>query len=150
MKEQLEALLEFHRALQVYTSEQPTADLPPEIRELRIRLIREELEEYAAAARAGDLVAVADALTDLLYVVLGAMLAHGLHPVAEDLFAEVHRSNMSKVGPDGQPVLRDDGKVLKPAHYSPPDLARILARWLKAEQNSSADAGDRGLNAYSQ
>ncbi len=131
MKAQLEALLAFHRALQVYTSEQPTADLPPEVRELRIRLIQEELDEYAAAARAGDLVGVADALTDLLYVVLGAMLAHGLHPVAEALFAEVHRSNMSKVGPDGRPVLRADGKVLKPPHYSPPDLTRILAPWLE-------------------
>ncbi len=142
MQQLLAALLEFHRALEVYTSEQPTANLPDEVRELRIRLIQEELDEYAAAARAGDLVGVADALTDLLYVVLGAMLAHGLHPVAEALFAEVHRSNMSKVGPNGRPVLREDGKVLKPPHFSPPDLARILAPWLTAHPAGADPAPD--------
>ncbi len=142
MEQLLQALLEFHRALQVYTSEQPTAQLPPEVRELRIRLIQEELDEYATAARAEDLVGIADALTDLLYVVLGAMLAHGLHPVAEALFWEVHRSNMSKVGPDGQPVLRADGKVLKPAHYSPPDLARILQPWLAPPATAPHDQPD--------
>ncbi len=130
MKEQLQALLEFHRTFGAYVSEAPTADLPPEVRELRIRLIEEELAEYADAARRGDLVAVADALTDLLYVVLGAMVAHGLQDVAEALFAEVHRSNMSKAGPDGRPLLREDGKILKPSTFSPPDLARILAPWL--------------------
>ncbi len=130
MKEQLQALLEFHRTFGAYVSEVPTADLPPEVRELRIRLIEEELAEYADAARRGDLVAVADALTDLLYVVLGAMVAHGLQDVAEALFAEVHRSNMSKAGPDGRPLLREDGKILKPSTFSPPDLARILAPWL--------------------
>ncbi len=130
MQAQLAALLEFHRTFGAYIAAQPTADLPPQVRELRIRLLQEELDEYAEAARAGDLVSVADALTDLLYVVLGTLVAHGLHPVAEALFAEVHRSNMSKAGPDGRPILRADGKVLKSAQYRPPDLRAILRPWL--------------------
>lgn len=133
MRAQLEALLEFHRTFGAYVSETPTGKLPPQVRELRIRLIQEEMEEYADAARRGDLVAVADALTDLLYVVLGAMVAHGLQDVAEALFAEVHRSNMSKAGPDGLPLRREDGKILKPPTYSPPDLVSILKPWLEGQ-----------------
>ncbi len=135
MKEQLQALLEFHRTFGAYIADHPTADIPPRVRELRIRLIEEELAEYAEAARIGDLVGIADALTDLLYVVLGAMVAHGLHEVAEDLFAEIHRSNMSKAGPDGRPLRRSDGKILKPKTFSPPDLRPILAPWIKKEAN---------------
>ena len=131
MKEQLQALLEFHRTFGAYIANHPTADIPPQVRELRIRLIEEELAEYAKAARAGDLVGIADALTDLLYVVLGALVAHGLHEVAEDLFAEVHRSNMSKTGPDGRPLRRSDGKILKPKTFSPPNLRAILAPWME-------------------
>ncbi len=136
MKAQLNALLTFHRTFGAFISPHPTADIPPQVRELRIRLIQEELEEYAAAARAGDLVGVADGLTDLLYVVLGAMVAHGLHEVAEALFAEVHRSNMSKAGPDGKPILREDGKILKSAQYSPPDLRAVLRPWLEADASA--------------
>ncbi len=143
MQRQLQALLEFHRTFGAYVSDRPTADIPPQVRELRIRLIEEELAEYAEAARAGDLVGIADALTDLLYVVLGAMVAHGLHEVAEALFEEVHRSNMSKAGPDGRPLRRSDGKILKPVTFSPPDLHAILAPWLH-ESDAPSPSSDKG------
>jgi len=73
------------------------------------------------------LVEIADALTDLLYVLLGTFISHGLQDAAEDLFAEVHRSNMTKLGPDGKVIYREDGKVLKPPTFEPPDLRRVLA-----------------------
>ena len=60
---------------------------------------------------AGELVEIADALTDLLYLVLGTYHSHGLQDIAAELFDEVHRSNMTKLGANGQPVLREDGKV---------------------------------------
>ena len=92
--------------------------------QLRIDLIEEELGELKDACRQEDLVAVADALTDLLYVVYGAGHAFGID--LDKCFEEVHRSNMSKLGEDGKPIFREDGKVLKGPGYSEPDLARVL------------------------
>ncbi|NPA26959.1 MAG: nucleoside triphosphate pyrophosphohydrolase family protein, partial [Chloroflexi bacterium] len=83
MRKQLAALEAFHRAMGVFLAERPTADVPEDVRELRIRLLQEELEEYIQAARAGSLVDIADALTDLLYVLLGTFVTHGLQDVAE-------------------------------------------------------------------
>jgi predicted HAD superfamily Cof-like phosphohydrolase len=128
MQEQLQALLEFHRTMGVYFAEKPTAHLPEDVAAVRLALLEEELQEYREALAAGDLVAVADALTDLLYVLLGTFISHGLQDVAEALFAEVHRSNMTKIGPDGRVIYREDGKVLKPPTYEPPDLQRVLRR----------------------
>lgn len=91
---------------------------------LRYNLIAEELEELDDALFDNDLVEVADALTDLLYVVYGAGHAFGID--LDACFAEVHRSNMSKLDAQGQVVRRDDGKVLKSDLYSPPDLKSIL------------------------
>ena len=94
------------------------------VAELRYELIREELEEMREALDSRDLVGVADALTDLLYVVYGAGHAFGLN--LDETFNEVHRSNMSKLGEDGKPIYREDGKVLKGPNYSPPDLKKVL------------------------
>ncbi len=126
MRAQLEALLEFHRMMGVYFAEKPTARLPEDVAAVRLALLEEELEEYRQALAAEDLVAVADALTDLLYVLLGTFISHGLQDVAEALFAEVHRSNMTKIGPDGRVIYREDGKVLKPPTFEPPDLQQVL------------------------
>lgn len=126
MIDQLRMLEEFHRIFGAHLESQPTARLAAETVALRVCLIQEELDEYRSAAAAGDLVAVADALSDLLYVVLGTYVSHGLQAVAEPLFAEVHRSNMSKLDADGRPIYRADGKVLKSAHWTPPDLAGVL------------------------
>lgn len=92
--------------------------------DLRFELIEEELKEFREAVEAKDLDGVADALTDILYVVYGAGLCYGI-PL-DKTFEEVHRSNMSKLGEDGKPVYRADGKVLKGPNWSPPDFSFIF------------------------
>jgi len=72
-------------------------------------------------------VEVADALGDMLYILCGTIIEHGLQDKIEEVFAEIQRSNMSKLGADGQPIYREDGKVMKGPNYSPPDLATILS-----------------------
>ena len=96
-----------------------------EIQKLRKDLIEEELDEFTYALDNKNLIEVADALTDLLYVVYGAGHAFGID--LDECFKEVHRSNLSKLGPDFKPIKREDGKVLKPDTYSPPDLKTVLA-----------------------
>lgn len=128
MIEQLRMLEEFHAVFGAHLEHRPTADLTDEIIALRVSLIQEELNEYREAAEARDLVGVADALSDLMYVVLGTYVAHGLQKLAEPLFAEVHASNMSKLDENGQVIYRPDGKVLKSVRWRPPDLAGILER----------------------
>lgn len=128
MRAQIQAVDEFHRAFGAYRNDAPAGAIPPEVQALRVRLIAEELDEYRRAAEAGDLVGVADALSDLAYVLFGTYVAHGLKDKAEALFAEVHASNMSKLDVDGKPVLRADGKVLKSALFRPPDLQAVLSR----------------------
>jgi predicted HAD superfamily Cof-like phosphohydrolase len=88
--------------------------------------LEEELDEYREAVKDRDLVGVADALTDLMYVLLGTYVSHGLQDYAEALFDEVHRSNMSKFSVPGEIVQRQDGKVLKSGAFFPPDIERIL------------------------
>jgi predicted HAD superfamily Cof-like phosphohydrolase len=124
--EQLRMLEEFHGTFGAHLEHTPTADLTPETIALRVSLIQEELDEYREAAEAHDLVGVADALSDLMYVVLGTYVSHGLQDVAEALFAEVHASNMSKLDVNGEVLYRSDGKVLKSNLWRPPDLKRIL------------------------
>jgi predicted HAD superfamily Cof-like phosphohydrolase len=127
LKQQLDALVEFHQVFGAHIEETPAVDVPDEVIALRVNLIQEELNEYRHAAEAHDLIEVADALSDLLYVVLGTYVSHGLQDLAEALFAEVHRSNMSKLDANGQVIYRADGKVLKSDRWYPPDLGSILA-----------------------
>lgn len=100
------------------------ADKDEKLQKLRLDLIREELEELEGAMNDRDIVGVADALTDILYVVYGAGAVFGID--LDRTFDEVHRSNMSKLGADGKPIYRDDGKVLKGPSYTPPDLRAVL------------------------
>ena len=93
-------------------------------RELRLELIQEELDELSDAVADRDMIQIADALTDLLYVVYGAGHTFGLD--LDECFHEVHASNMSKLGEDGRPLHREDGKVLKGPNYFEPDLEGIL------------------------
>lgn len=95
-----------------------------EVAELRIDLIDEELNELREATEKQDLVGIADALTDLLYVVYGSGHAYGID--LDACFQEVHRSNLSKLDENSQPIYREDGKVLKGPAYSPPDLESII------------------------
>ena len=95
-----------------------------EIQRHRLDLIEEELDELHYAIDNKDMVEIADALGDLLYVVYGAGHAFGID--LDECFKEIHASNMSKLGPDGKPIKREDGKVLKPDTFFPPDLKTIL------------------------
>lgn len=100
--------------------------LPEGRRELRLSLLEEEIKELREAVEAGDMVEVLDALCDIQYVLDGAFLEFGLHPVKDAAFAEVQASNMSKLGEDGLPILRDDGKILKGPNFRPPNLAQFI------------------------
>ena len=91
---------------------------------LRLKLILEEYEELETAVEEQHLVGIADALTDILYVTYGAGHAFGIN--LDECFEEVHESNMSKLGPDGKPIYRDDGKVMKGPDYREPDLRKII------------------------
>lgn len=114
---------EFHEAFKVRLGE--SWDSPPR-RELRRRLIREEFEEYEAAEADGDPVATLDALVDLTYVIVGAALEYGFDFTGA--FQAVHQANMAKLGPDGRPILRLDGKVTKPEGWHPADLSPFVKR----------------------
>ena len=96
----------------------------PELAKLRLELIREEVEELNVGIEGMDIVEIADALTDILYVVYGAGHAFGID--LDECYQEVHRSNMSKLGEDGKPIYREDGKVLKGPNYFHPNLEDIL------------------------
>jgi predicted HAD superfamily Cof-like phosphohydrolase len=118
-----EKVVEFMKIMRQSTPEMPTI-APEGIESLRVSLIREEFNELQEGIRKKDLVEIADALADLLYVVYGTAAAYGID--IDACFAEVHRSNMSKLGEDGQPIFREDGKVLKSSKYTPPQLGPIL------------------------
>lgn len=126
MKKQLEQLLQFQRAYNSTINSKPTL-ISEDDYVLRYKLGKEELIEYFDACKDGDLIEVADALADQLYILLGTMISHGMQDVIEDIFDEVHRSNMSKLGEDGKPIHREDGKILKGPNYSPPNVSKYLA-----------------------
>jgi len=117
---------EFHEAFGIHNNEVPTTQLSKEEIQLRFDLIKEENEEYLEAANNGDLVEIADALGDQLYILCGTMLKHGLQYKMEEIFDEIQRSNMSKLGADGKPIYREDGKVMKGPNYFKPDIKKIL------------------------
>ena len=108
----------------------PSPEFPdlnnPDLNRLRVDLLREELTELEEALQAGDAVAALDALTDIQYVLDGAYLALGFSSYKDEAFLEVQRSNMSKMGADGKPIRRDDGKIMKGPNYSEPDLYSVL------------------------
>lgn len=94
------------------------------VQALRVKLIAEELKELREALKDKDIVEVADALTDILYVTYGAGLAFGID--LDKCFAEVQRSNMTKLGEDGKPLYREDGKIKKGPNYEEPNLKAVL------------------------
>ena len=101
---------------------------------LRYKLLQEENSEYLNAVAAGDEVEIADALTDMLYILLGTMAIHGFKDLAVGCFKEVHRSNMSKLDENGKPIYREDGKILKSARYEAPNLRKILITYQRQKQ----------------
>lgn len=138
-----EMVRDFHEAFKHHVRTTPdTGQVVEKVRDLRIELIREEFEELCEAAlgkevwvmiehkpggsimNKPDIVGVADALADIMYVVSGMALVYGID--LDAVFEEVHRSNMNKLGPDGKPIYRDDGKVTKPEGWEPPNIAKVL------------------------
>lgn len=126
MKKQIDAVKEFHTAYRLGYSDTPVAVLANNKEELRFELMKEENEEYLEAAKNGDLVEIADALGDMLYILCGTIIEHGLQDKIEAVFDEIQRSNMSKLDENGQPIYREDGKVLKGPNYFKPDLLSIF------------------------
>lgn len=126
MKNKIEAVKIFHEAFKIGFRETPKANLGEEKNKLRHKLMAEENEEYLEAASNNDLVEVADALGDMLYILCGTIIEHGLQHKIEAVFEEIQRSNMSKLGQDGSPIYREDGKVLKGPNYFKPNIQSIL------------------------
>ena len=120
MRDEQAMVEEFHRKFSIVAQATPT-DLNEETKRLRIRLIEEEFDELKESMAGGDLAAVAKEMADLLYVVYGTAVSYGID--MDQVFREVHRSNMSKVGG----YKREDGKWVKPATYSPARIEPILA-----------------------
>jgi len=108
MKNKIEAVKAFHTAFKIGHRETPKG------------------EEYLEAANKNDLVEVADALGDMLYILCGTIIEHGMQYKIEEVFEEIQRSNMSKLGGDGEPIYREDGKVLKGPNYFKPNIKAIL------------------------
>ena len=126
MQKQLEAVKHFHDVFKISYSTDLCNDLGESKNSLRFNLMKEENEEYLQAVQNKDIVEIADALGDMLYILCGTILEHGLQHKIEAVFDEIQRSNMSKLGNDGNPIYREDGKVLKGPNYSKPNLAAIL------------------------
>lgn len=128
MKNKIKAVKEFHEAFGLGVKESPMANLSEEKIKLRYNLMAEENDEYLEAAQDDDLVEVADALGDMLYILCGTILEHGMQYKIEEVFNEIQKSNMSKLGADGKPIYREDGKVMKGPNYFQPDILSILER----------------------
>jgi predicted HAD superfamily Cof-like phosphohydrolase len=118
----------FHDAFGIGNEETPVGKVDDATYMLRYKLMREENEEYLEAAQNGDLVEIADACGDMLYILCGTLLKHGLQHKIEEVFTEIQRSNMSKLDANGKPIYREDGKVLKSDLYFKPDIKSILEK----------------------
>ncbi|MEQ8420998.1 MAG: nucleoside triphosphate pyrophosphohydrolase family protein [Arenibacter algicola] len=126
MKSKLNAVELFHNSFGLGVSKEIRANLGEAKNLLRFNLMVEENKEYLEAANNNDLVEVADALGDMLYILCGTILEHGMQYKIEEVFEEIQRSNMSKLGEDGKPIYREDGKVLKGPNYFKPNIVDIL------------------------
>jgi len=125
MKKQLEAVEKFHNAFGQDNGKYPRP-LTEDEYELRHSLMQEENDEYLDACDENSLVEIADALGDQLYILCGTILRHGMQHIIEDVFDEIQASNMSKLGDDGKPVLREDGKILKGPGFFKPELNKFI------------------------
>jgi predicted HAD superfamily Cof-like phosphohydrolase len=125
MKETIKKVEIFHEAFKQKNGTGP-ALLDQSAFELRHRLMAEENEEYLEACTKENIVEIADALGDQLYILCGTILKHGLQHKIEEVFNEIHLSNMSKLDPNGEPILREDGKIMKSNRYFKPDIDKII------------------------
>ena len=122
----IEQVKEFADTFNIEYSDDMNANIDESIIDLRFRLMQEENMEYLEAAKNKDIVEIADALGDILYILCGTILAHGLQHKIVEVFNEIQRSNMSKLDVNGKPVFREDGKILKGPNYFHPKIKEIL------------------------
>jgi predicted HAD superfamily Cof-like phosphohydrolase len=127
LKDNINKVKEFHEVFGLEYNNQPS-DISKRIYELRHRLMQEENDEYLEACEKGDLNLIADALGDKMYILFGTIIAHGLQHKIEELFHEIHRSNMSKLDDEGKPIYREDGKIMKSRNYFLPDIKKVLEK----------------------
>jgi predicted HAD superfamily Cof-like phosphohydrolase len=127
MQKQIQQLEEFHKAYHLAMNE-PVGPVPTKAQAIRGKLQVEEAEEIGGAIERGDLVEIADGVIDSLYIAIGTAVVYGFQDKIPALFDAVHQSNMSKLGPDGKPMYREDGKVIKGPNFKPPteEIKRIL------------------------
>lgn len=128
LKDVIGAVELFHNSFGIENNYSPTSKISEDDINLRYKLMAEENDEYLEAAKNNDLVEIADALGDQLYILCGTMLKHGMQDKIEEVFTEIQRSNMSKLGEDGKPIYREDGKILKGPHYFKPNIKKILEK----------------------
>ena len=126
MKKQIDSVKQFHDTYKIGYKNKPTANIGSEKNKLRFKLMSEENEEYLVAANNNDMIEVADALGDMLYILCGTILEHGMQDIIEPIFDEIQKSNMSKLGDDGNPIFREDGKVLKGPNYFKPNFTKFF------------------------
>ena len=126
MKSKIGAVEQFHKSFGLGVSKTMRANLGPSKNHLRFNLMDEENKEYLEAANNNDMIEVADALGDMLYILCGTILEHGMQYKIEEVFEEIQRSNMSKLGTDGKAIYREDGKVLKGPNYFKPNIQGVL------------------------
>ena len=122
----------FHEVFLIGNEKKPKAVIDRSTFLLRHRLMHEENEEYLEACENGDIVEIADALGDMLYIWCGTVLKHGMQDIICDIFDEIQRSNMSKLDENNQPIFRQDGKILKGANYIKPNIKGILEKYVKS------------------
>ena len=126
MKKQIDHVAKFHDVFQIGNELEPLAIVGEGTYNLRYNLMKEENDEYLDACKDGDLVEIADALGDQLYILCGTILKHGLQNKIEEVFDEIQKSNMSKLDANGNPIFREDGKILKGENYFKPNIKKIL------------------------
>ena len=126
MKHQINSVKIFHEVYNLSYKDSPIADIGIDKINLRFKLMEEENQEYFEAAKNNDIVEVADALGDMLYILCGTIIEHGMQDKIEEIFDEIQKSNMSKLGEDGKPIYRNDGKVMKGPNYFKPNISEIL------------------------
>lgn len=131
MKRKIECVEEFHKIYKLGNSKEPIGKLENNKEKLRFDLMKEENEEYLEAAAKGDIVEVADALGDMLYILCGTIIEHGMQDLIDEVFEEIHRSNLSKLDENGNPIYREDGKVIKGPNYFKPNIKKIIENFKK-------------------
>ncbi|MBK6397588.1 MAG: nucleoside triphosphate pyrophosphohydrolase family protein [Bacteroidetes bacterium] len=124
MIEKINKVKEFHETFGLEFHETPNSNVSDRIVDLRHRLMQEENDEYLEACKEGNLTLIADALGDKMYILFGTIIAHGLQHKIEEVFDEIHRSNMSKLDDNGKPIYREDGKIMKSENYFLPDIKK--------------------------